>query len=179
MEINKQLFEDILSGKLKGKFILRNGNKISSYNLLRNVNNQQTKTYPYSLLRRVPYLTRRANTEARVPYIEECGVYDSYTDTGIRNICFGKSDFDIMDFEPAMDKETKNEETVNTQNLTPYYVYGFWNIYKDKPLVTDENYKPEIRVFADINGALSFINKQIEKNLGITWCITSNFNSIK
>lgn len=107
MEINKQLFEDILSGKLKGKFILRNGNKISSYNLLRNVNNQQTKTYPYSLLRRVPYLTRRANTEARVSYIEECGVYDSYTDTGIRNICFGKSDFDIIDFETEMNMETR------------------------------------------------------------------------
>jgi hypothetical protein len=175
MEINKQLFEDILSGKLKGAFILKNGVKISSERLSRNVNKQQAETYPYNLLRRVPYLTRQFTRRSN---IEECGVYDSYTDTGDFNVCF-KSDLDIMDFEPAIDKETKNEEAVNTQNLTPYYVYGFWNIYKDKPLVTDENYKPEIRVFGDINGALSFINKQIEKNLGITWCITSNFNSIK
>lgn len=175
MEINKQLFEDILSGKLKGTFILKNGKKISSERLSRNVNKQQTETYPYNLLRRVPYLTGRSTRRSN---IEESGVYDSYTDTGEFNICF-KSELDIMNFEPAMDIETKNEETVNTQNLTPYYVYGFWNIYKDKPLVTDENYKPEIRVFGDINAALSFINKQIEKNLGITWCITSNFNSIK
>lgn len=33
MEINKQLFEDVLSGKLKGTFILRNGSKISSSKL--------------------------------------------------------------------------------------------------------------------------------------------------
>lgn len=107
MEINKQLFEDVLSGKLKGKFILRNGNKISSYNLLRNVNNQQAETYPYNLLRQVPYLTRRANIKECGSYIEESGVYDSYTDTGIRNICFGKSDFDIIDFEHKMNVETR------------------------------------------------------------------------
>ena len=29
MKINKQLFEDVLAGKLKGVFVLRNGNKIS------------------------------------------------------------------------------------------------------------------------------------------------------
>lgn len=33
MEINKQLFEDILSGKLKGTFVLRNGNKVKSSEL--------------------------------------------------------------------------------------------------------------------------------------------------
>lgn len=71
------------------------------------------------------------------------------------------------------------EETTNTQNLTPYYVYGFWNNYKDKPLVTDENYKPEIRIFGDINAALSFMHKRIEKNTNITWCITSNLNNIE
>lgn len=33
MEINKRLFEDVLSGKLKGTFVLRNGNKIKSSEL--------------------------------------------------------------------------------------------------------------------------------------------------
>jgi hypothetical protein len=33
MEINKQLFEDVLSGKLKGRFVLRNGQKINSNDL--------------------------------------------------------------------------------------------------------------------------------------------------
>lgn len=33
MEINKQLFEDVLSGKLKGKFVLRNKNTLHSSNL--------------------------------------------------------------------------------------------------------------------------------------------------
>ena len=34
MEINKQLFEDVLAGKLKGTFVLRNGQKINSNDLL-------------------------------------------------------------------------------------------------------------------------------------------------
>ena len=34
MEINKQLFEDVLSGKLKGTFVLRNGDKLNSSLLL-------------------------------------------------------------------------------------------------------------------------------------------------
>ena len=69
------------------------------------MNKQQAETYPYNLIRRVPYLTRRS-------IIEVSGVYNSYTDTGDFNLFFN-SDLDIMDFDPAMDKETKNEETVN------------------------------------------------------------------
>lgn len=34
MEINKQLFEDVLSGKLKGMFILRNGEKVKNRGVL-------------------------------------------------------------------------------------------------------------------------------------------------
>lgn len=34
MKINKQLFEDVLSGKLKGTFVLRNGDKLNSSLLL-------------------------------------------------------------------------------------------------------------------------------------------------
>ena len=51
MKINKQLFEDVLLGKLKGKFVLRNESIISSDWLRRA---QQTKviaaqSYPYIL----------------------------------------------------------------------------------------------------------------------------------
>ena len=38
MEINKQLFEDVLSGKLKGTFVLRNGFTCSDKQLYRNDN---------------------------------------------------------------------------------------------------------------------------------------------
>ena len=55
MEINKQLFEDVLAGKLKGTFVLRNGLKISTSNLKRNVNGctniyqYRTKDYSYTV----------------------------------------------------------------------------------------------------------------------------------
>lgn len=54
MQINKQLFEDVLSGKLKGTFMLRNGNKINTSDIKRNVNGcydiypYRTKDYPYT-----------------------------------------------------------------------------------------------------------------------------------
>jgi hypothetical protein len=43
MKINKQLFEDVLSGKLKGTFVLRNGDKFNSL-ILRHCNRLK---YPY------------------------------------------------------------------------------------------------------------------------------------
>jgi hypothetical protein len=46
MKINKQLFEDVLAGKLEGTFVLRNGNRISTSNLKRNVNGG-ANIYPY------------------------------------------------------------------------------------------------------------------------------------
>lgn len=45
MEINKQLFEDVLSGKLKGTFVLRNGNKMSHKTLHRITDD----SYPYAV----------------------------------------------------------------------------------------------------------------------------------
>lgn len=43
MEINKQLFEDVLSGKLKGVFVLRNNDNIKSTLLERDF----SSIYPY------------------------------------------------------------------------------------------------------------------------------------
>lgn len=87
MEINKQLFEDVLSGKLKGKFVLRNGEKIhSSTNLHRNYN-QFKSIYPYKL-----------------------GI-ESYTSKGL--YCeYGTSRFDIIDFIP--DTNMKENELIIT-----------------------------------------------------------------
>ena len=39
MEINKQLFEDVLSGKLKGNFVLKNGFRVNSNKLCKEVEN--------------------------------------------------------------------------------------------------------------------------------------------
>lgn len=47
MEINKQLFEDVLSGKLKGTFVLRNGDKVESHKLL-----IDTNAYAYPIVLR-------------------------------------------------------------------------------------------------------------------------------
>lgn len=48
MEINKQLFEDVLSGKLKGTFVMRNGNTYFSSSLRRNYNIFRD-THPYKI----------------------------------------------------------------------------------------------------------------------------------
>ena len=48
MEINKQLFEDVLSGKLKGTFVLRNGETYFSDDLHRNYN-MFRDTHPYAI----------------------------------------------------------------------------------------------------------------------------------
>lgn len=47
MEINKQLFEDVLSGKLKGTFVLRNGDKVKSSRL--SIDTNADANYPISL----------------------------------------------------------------------------------------------------------------------------------
>ena len=54
MEINKQLFEDVISGKLKGTFVLRNNIKINTSDVKKNVNGciniypYRTKDYSYT-----------------------------------------------------------------------------------------------------------------------------------
>lgn len=81
MEINKQLFEDVLSGKLKGTFVLRNTYRVSS-NELKLSNNLNTN-YPY-------YLNN-----------------GSYTNCGRFNIKYPGT-LDIIDFIPDTNmKETK------------------------------------------------------------------------
>ena len=51
MEINKQLFEDVLSGKLKGTFVFRNQLTCNSDELTRNTDGYKSTHpyYPYSI----------------------------------------------------------------------------------------------------------------------------------
>lgn len=73
MEINKRLFEDVLSNKLKGTFVLRNRRRISSSELTSNIS-YYSKTHPYRL----------------------CGV--TYAFDGLSLINNLKSNNDIIDF---------------------------------------------------------------------------------
>ena len=74
MQIIKQLFEDVLSGKMKGTFMLRNGNKINTSDIKRNVNGC------YDIY---PYRTKNC------PYTANGFVYENSI-----------SDYDIIDFIP-------------------------------------------------------------------------------
>ena len=74
MEINKQLFEDVLSGKLEGNFVLKNGFRINSDRLCKEVENT---ICPYWLK----------------------GLPSLYTREGIPNSTFIE-DYTIVDFIP-------------------------------------------------------------------------------
>ena len=85
MKINKQLFEDILSGKLKGMFVLRNSTKINTSDFKKNVNGW-TDIYPY----------RTKNHS-----------YTEYGNAYVDSI----SGYDIIDFVPETDMK-ENELTI-------------------------------------------------------------------
>ena len=74
MEINKQLFEDVLLGKLEGNFVLKNGFRINSNRLCKEVENT---ICPYWLK----------------------GLSSLYTREGIPNSTF-MEDYTIVDFIP-------------------------------------------------------------------------------
>ena len=91
MEINKQLFEDILSGKLKGTFVLRNKQIIKSTTLKRS----SKVDFPYALL--IEY------DNGTTPY----GIFNSSGDF----VYLTLSCFDIIDFIPDTDMK-ENELTI-------------------------------------------------------------------
>ena len=100
MEINKQLFEDVLSGKLKGEFVLRNGNKCDFSKLHRNTNKIMSYEYPYTL------------------HIDNCVFFFflNYTINGKSGPCIISSyrdqyEYDIIDFIPDTDMK-ENELTI-------------------------------------------------------------------
>ena len=87
MEINKQLFEDVLSGKLKGTFVLRNGDKYDSSKLYRNTNKMKSQDYPYAL------------------YVGNY-VFSNYITNGKNSIC-QLGEYDIIDFIPEINMKEK------------------------------------------------------------------------
>lgn len=87
MEINKQLFEDVLSGKLKGTFVLRNGDKYDSSKLYRNTNKMKSQDYPYAL------------------YVGNY-VFSNYIANGKNGIC-QLEEYDIIDFIPETNMKEK------------------------------------------------------------------------
>ena len=90
MKINKQLFEDVLSGKLKGTFVLKKGDVYSSASLHRNYGKFRC-THPYMI------------------------GFVSYTPEGIFYIDGIKSNFDIIDFIPDTNMK-ENELTIEIPN---------------------------------------------------------------
>lgn len=94
MEINKQLFEDVLSGKLKGTFITRNGCKIYSDMICRNTDNfysseHEKECYPYM------HVKNHAKTYTISGRINELYTYH----------------FDFVDFMPDINMK-QNELTI-------------------------------------------------------------------
>ena len=87
MKINKQLFEDVLSGKLKGTFVLRNGDKLNSSLLLCS-----------------------GNIDNRVYAIGTDKYYIYYDDGAVRTYPY-KPSLDIIDFIPETNMK-ENELTI-------------------------------------------------------------------
>lgn len=104
MEINKQLFEDVLSGKLKGTFVLRNGQKENSFSLERNTEGLLS-IFPYALSSDSYYHT----------YTERGTYYSSPRDYGYHygEQKPGPCEYDIVDFIPDTDmKENELKITI-------------------------------------------------------------------
>ena len=86
MKINKQLFEDVLAGKLKGTFVLRNGWKIPSKKLQRTPHaGLYYKTHLYHLDDTSEYLTYTENGEyCLYGYECELDIIDFIPDTNMK-----------------------------------------------------------------------------------------------
>lgn len=91
MKINKQLFEDVLSGKLKGTFVLRNGDKLNSSLLLCS-----------------------GNIDNRVYAIGTDKYYIYYDDGAVRTYPY-KPSLDIIDFIPETNMK-ENKLTIEIPN---------------------------------------------------------------
>ena len=95
MEINEQLFEDVLSGKLKGTFVLRNKQIVKSNTLKRNYNDN----FPYKLC---------------ITYDNGITAYGTFKSNGDFET-INKSYFDIIDFIPETNMK-ENELIIEIPN---------------------------------------------------------------
>ena len=154
MKINKQLFEDVLLGKLKGTFVLRCGKKCFSSELARNYNHFSF-THPYML------------------------DYRSYTPKGMYSINDNKYEIDIVDFIPDINMK-KNELTIEI----PEGKIVDWDeskkqnklVLKDKQLtykdICGALYKDKIVYYTDVNGGI--VNMPFSEMTEDTLCDLNN-----
>ena len=118
MEINKQLFENVLAGKLKGTFVLRNGFKCNSDELSRCKSDGCNNTYLYCL--------------NEYSYTQ----FGYYFDSNIR-----KSNVDIIDFIPDTDmKEGELTVEIPKGKIVDWDESKKQNriVFKDKQLTYDD-----------------------------------------
>ena len=59
-----------------------------------------------------------------------------------------------------------------------FYVYGFWHIYENKPLVLKDESTIELYSFDKIDEALEKLKKLSLSNINITYCLTRDKCSI-
>lgn len=139
MEINKQLFEDVLAGKLKGVFILRSGNTYFSADLYRNYNNFGL-THPYMIN------------------------YRSYTTKGIFSIDDTTTGFDIIGFIPDTNmKENELAIEIPDGKIVDWDESKKQNkiVLKDKQLTYEDICKKLFKktaYYTDIHGRISTNN---------------------
>ena len=117
MEINKQLFEDVLAGKLEGTFVRRDGIKLNS-----------------------SLLICSGDIDDRF-YAIGTDMYYIYYDNGIVRTCPYNSNLDIIDFIPDTDMK-QNELTIEIPNgkIVDWDESKKQNkiVLKDKPLTYEE-----------------------------------------
>lgn len=101
MTINKQIFEDVLSGKLKGTFVLRNRETYKSEYLRRNTAGDFCSSHPY----RIYVIDKDMDSRNVVKVINA-----SYTPDGMFFSSGEEYDMDIIDFIPDKNMETKDME---------------------------------------------------------------------
>ena len=106
MEINKQLFEDVLSGKLKGKFVFKNVHNIYGVALKPNHTCiQKALTDGFYIIRMPSLLFNVVNTEGKSVY--GCTNHKGYSEND--------SNYDIIDFIPDTNMK-ENELTIEIPN---------------------------------------------------------------
>ena len=106
MEINKQLFEDVLSGKLKGKFVFKNVHNIYGVALKPNHTCiQKALTDGFYIIRMPSLLFNVVNTDGKSVY--GCTNHKGYSEND--------SNYDIIDFIPDTNMK-ENELTIEIPN---------------------------------------------------------------
>ena len=137
MKINKQLFEDILSGKLKGTLVLSNGTRINTSDFKKNVNGYMN-IYPY----RTKDFSYTEHGYVHINSISKYDVVDFIPDTNMKEneLTIEIPDGKIVDWE-----ESKKQNKI---------------VLKDKQLTYEdicEKYLKNDFYFIQANGGIGYI----------------------